>query len=116
MDENPYSAPAVKSSVENQTSSISYRRAALRGAKVGGLIGVGIFVAGGMLGGGVLLFLAIRAETRVQGGFMLTVQRLTEGKSLLEIVGGSMAALAVFGGWGAALGSIAKTLSVWSRR
>lgn len=116
MDENPYSPPAATSLAENQTSSISYRRAAMWGAKIGGLVGMAIVVAAGILGGGVLLFLAIRVEARMQGGFMLAVERLTEGKSLLEIVGGSVAALAVFGGWGAILGAVAKTLSVWSRR
>jgi hypothetical protein len=75
-----------------------------------------LVAVGGVIAGGVVLFLAIRLELRVQGGFMYAIERFTEGKSFIEVVGGFAAALAVFAGWGAAIGAIARTLSVWSRR
>jgi hypothetical protein len=63
-----------------------------------------------------MLVVAIVAENRVQGGFMHVIDRVTDGKSLWEVIGGSAAGLAVFAGWGAIIGALALTLSAWSRR
>jgi hypothetical protein len=113
MDDNPYRAP--NSSTTADSPPMSLRRAAIRGAKIGGFTGMLLVAVGGVIAGGVVLFIAIRLEMRAQGGFMYAIERLTEGKSFLEVIGGFLAALAVFAGWGAAIGAIALTLSVWSR-
>jgi hypothetical protein len=63
-----------------------------------------------------MLVYGVLAERRVEGGFRLAIDKMTEGKSLLEMIGSVLGGLAVFAAWGAIIGAIAKTLSVWSRR
>ena len=116
MDQNPYNAPSAISSPDIKSSTMSLRNAALRGAKLGALIGTSFVAVGGIIAGGVVLFFAVRLEMRAEGGFMYAVERLTEKKPVFEIIGGFAAALAVFAGWGAVIGAIALTLSAWSRR
>ena len=114
MDDNPYRAPCSASTGDSPPMSLG--SAAIRGAKVGAFVGMFVVAIGGIVSGGGLLFMAIRLEMRAQGGFMYAIERLTEQRSFLEMIGGFLAALAVFAVWGAAIGAIAQTLSVWSWR
>ena len=63
-----------------------------------------------------MLVYGVLAERRMEGGFRLAIDKMTDGKSLWEMVGSGVAGLAVFAAWGGIIGAIAKTLSVWSRR
>jgi hypothetical protein len=116
MDENPYSAPNTASDVEDTAPSISLCCAAISGAKIGGLIGMLIVVIGGIIAGGVVLFFAIRLGMRAEGGFMYAIEHFTKKNPPLEMIVSFTAGVAVFTGWGAIIGAIAKILSVWSRR
>jgi hypothetical protein len=116
MDDNPYSAPNTASDVEDTAPSISLWRAARSGAKFGGLIGTLIVVIGGIIAGGVVLFVAIRLEMRAEGGFMYAIEHFTKKNPTSEMIVSFAAGLAAFTGWGAIIGAIAKILSVWSRR
>jgi hypothetical protein len=116
MNENPYSAPTASTAVEHELQRIPLRIVAARGAKGGALIGMGIFGVLSVLVVVVVLVVAIRAEMRVDGGFRIAIERLADGKSILEMTGTFLAGLTVFGGWGAIIGTIARTLSEWSRQ